>query len=66
MKNAIVFFPYSDNKHPRKYHDISSTFDAFCEKEGAHHYNLYCARTRTFLKRVYVGKYKHQTLQNTK
>jgi len=60
MKTAIVFFPYSEHKNPRKYHNISVTFDAFCESIGAHHYNVYCAKSKRFIERVYVGKYKQQ------
>jgi hypothetical protein len=58
MKTAIVFFPYTEKRHPRKYHNISHTFDAFCESIGAHHYNLYDAKTKKFIKREYVGKHK--------
>lgn len=58
-KTAILFFPNELNKQPHKYHSISEkTFDKYAEKIGGYYYNVYDGKTKNYLGRVYVGKYK--------
>lgn len=53
--NAICFFK-DKNKQPLKYRKITSEikFNKFISSKNVWYYNMYCNKTRQFLRRVYL------------
>jgi hypothetical protein len=54
--NAIVFFV--GERKPAKYRKISETnllrFRTFCSNASAKYINLYCNKTKDYIKRIYL------------
>jgi len=55
MFNAICFFK-DKNKQPLKYRKITSEikFNKFISSKNVWYYNMYCNKTRQFIKRIYL------------